>query len=125
WFQKLKLLNSLICDCCQQYYLPSLNVTMDEMMTRFGGRSHHTYCMLSKPITEGYKVFTLCNIGYTYNWIFVSHSDFFINLVLQPDLTLTDSAVFQLAAALPYSPSLYFNIYMDNYFLSIALLERL
>ena len=125
WFQKLEPLNSLIRDRCQQYYLPSSNVTVDEMMIRFGGRSHHTYRMPSKPIKEGYKVFALCDVGYTYNWIFASRSDSFVDLVLQPDLMPTGSAVFQLATALPYSSGLHFNIYMDNYFPSVALLERL
>jgi len=124
-FQKLEPLNSLIRDRYQKYYLPSSNVTVDEMMIRFGGRSHHTNRMPSKPIKERYKVFALCDVGYTYNWIFVSRSDSFVNLVPQPDLTPTGSAVFQLAAVLPYATGLHFNIYMDNYFPSVALLEKL
>ncbi|PWW77185.1 hypothetical protein C7212DRAFT_180505, partial [Tuber magnatum] len=124
-FQKLEPLNSLIHDHCQQYCLLSWNITMDKMMIRIGGQSHHTYRIPSKPIIEGYKVFALCNVGYTYNWIFASCSNSFIDLVPQPDFTPTGSAVFQLAAVLPYSPNLHFNIYMDNYFPSIALLERL
>lgn len=81
--------------------------------------------MPSKLIKEGYKVFALCDVGYTYNWIFASRSDSFVDLVLHPDLTPTGSAVFQLTAALPYFSGLHFNIYMDNYFPSVALLERL
>lgn len=57
WFQKLEPLNRIIRDRCQKYYLPALNVTVDEMMIRFGGKSFHTYRMASKPIKEGYKVF--------------------------------------------------------------------
>jgi len=72
WFQKLEPLNAMIRSRCQQLYFPFSNVTVDEMMIRFGSRSYHTYRMPSKPITEGYKVFALCDIGYTFNWIFAS-----------------------------------------------------
>jgi len=40
WFQKPKPLNSMIQSCCQQYYLPTSNVTVDEIMIRFGSRSY-------------------------------------------------------------------------------------
>ena len=97
------------------------------MMIRFGGQSRHTYRMPSKPITKGYKVFALCDIGYTYSWIFASRSNSFTGLIPQPDLTPTGSTVFQLASSLPYSSScrLHFNIYMDNYFPSQALFIKL
>jgi len=74
WFRGLGPLNSIIRDRCQEYYLPASNITVDEMMIWFGGRSHHTYRMPSKPIREGYKVFALCDIGYTFNWLFASRS---------------------------------------------------
>jgi len=57
--------------------------------------------------------------------MFASRSESFAELVPQEGLTPTWSAVFQLAIALPYTSGLHFNIYMDNYFPSIALLERL
>jgi len=125
WHHKLEPLNSLIQKRCQQYSLPSSNITVDEMMIRFGGCSHHTYQMPTKPIKEGYKVFSLCDGGYTYNWMFASQSESFAELILQEGLTPSGSAVFQLAAALSYTSGLHFNIYRDNYFPSIALFERL
>ena len=125
WFDKLEPLNSMVQSRCQKFYLPASNITVDEMMIRFGGRSHHTYRMPSKPITEGYKVFALCDKGYTYSWIFASRSDSFAGLVLQKELTSTGSTVFQLACTLPYTSRLLYNIYMDNYFLSQALSIKL
>ena len=125
WFEKLEPLNSIIQSRCQQYYLPASNVTVDEMMIRFGGRSNHTYRMPSKPITEGYKVFALCDVGYTYSWMFASRSNTCAGLILQEDLTPTGSTVYQLASSLPYRSGLHFNIYMDNYFPSLALLTKL
>jgi len=72
WFQKLEPPNGMIRSRCQQFYFPASSVTVDEMMIRLGGCSYHTYRMPSKPITEGYKVFALCDIGYTFDWIFAS-----------------------------------------------------
>lgn len=95
------------------------------MILRFGSKSHHTYHMPSKPITEDYKVFALCDKGYTYSWILASWSDSFAGLVLQKDLTPTGSIVFQLASTLPYTTGLHYNIYMDNYILSQALFIKL
>ena len=120
WFEKLEPLNSILQSRCQQYYLPASNVTVDEMMIRFGGRSFHTYRMPSKPITEGFKVFALCDVGYMYSWIFASRANSCAGLILQEDLTPTGSTVFQLATSLPYSSGLHFNIYIDNYFPSLS-----
>ena len=42
------------------------------MMIQFGGRTQHTSRMPNKPITEGYKVFAICDHGYTLKWRFHS-----------------------------------------------------
>jgi len=93
----------------------------------FGGCSYHICQMPSKPITAGYnlKVFTLCDLGYTYSWIFASQSNSFNGLIHQEGLTPTGSTVFHLAPSLPYSSGLHFIIYMDNYFPSQPLLIKL
>ena len=85
------------------YNLPSSNLTVDEMMIHFGDHSHHTYQMPSKPIKKGYKVFTSCDVGYTYNWMVASESESFADLILQEGVTLTGSTVFQLVDVLPYT----------------------
>jgi len=48
---------------------------VDEITIRFGGKSYHFYRMSSKPITEGYELFALCETGYTYNWLYASRSE--------------------------------------------------
>ena len=116
WFDNLELLNSMVQSQYQKFYLPASNVTGDEMMIRFGGQSHHTYHISSKPIMEGYKIFAFCDKGYTYSWIFASQSDSFAGLVLQKELTSTSSIVFQLAYTLLYISRLHYNIYINNYF---------
>ena len=75
WFRKLEPLDRIIRDHSQKYYLPASTITVDEMIIRFGVKSYHTYRMPSKPIKEGYKVFALCDTGYTYHWLYTSRSE--------------------------------------------------
>jgi len=67
-------------------------------------------------ITEGYKVFVLCDIGYIYSWIFTYKLNSSIGLIIQEDLTPTGSMVFQLASSLPSTCERHFSVYMNNYF---------
>ncbi|PWW72382.1 hypothetical protein C7212DRAFT_228114, partial [Tuber magnatum] len=103
----------------QRYCTPATHVSIDEMMIRFIGRSVHTVRLPNKPIPEGYKVFALCEHGYTYSFMYTSQINQFSeydlpyrgpgNLQLSP----TSLAVFQLATALPYQ-QYRFILYCDN-----------
>jgi len=42
YFEKLELLLSKNSDILKQLYIPNSNVSVDEMMVRFSGRSIHT-----------------------------------------------------------------------------------
>jgi len=42
------------------------------MMVAFTGRSQHTLKMPNKPIDEGYKIYAICDHGYTYGFEFYS-----------------------------------------------------
>lgn len=100
---------------CQQFYFPASSVMVNEMMIRLGSCSYHTYRMPSKPITEGYKVFALCDIGYTFDWIFASWVDSSSGLNLPTELTPT---------SLPGTFG-HFNFYMYSYFTYQQLLAKL
>ena len=106
------------------YYVPATNVSVDEMIIQFSGRSSHTVRMKNKPTPEGYKIFALCEAGYTYSFLYSSciHSNIGINNI--QGLTATASAVVHLAQALPYQQHP-FNIYMDNYFSNVPLFKYL
>jgi len=41
-------------------------------MVLFKGRSFHTIKMPNKPIDQGYKIYALCEKGYTYSFLFYS-----------------------------------------------------
>lgn len=57
WYKKLEPISSSIRQHCQTLAIPAINVSVDEMMVRFFGRSKHTVRMPKKAIKEGYKIF--------------------------------------------------------------------
>lgn len=67
WYKKMEPFSSIIRKKYQRFYKPSSNVTVDEAMIRFEGRSSHSVQMPKKPISEGYKVFVLADYGYTFD----------------------------------------------------------
>lgn len=69
YFDKVEPLMSHIRDTFKKLYTPKSNVSVDEMMANFLGRSAHTFEMKRKPIHEGYKVISLCDDGYTYTFL--------------------------------------------------------
>ena len=87
---------------------------------RFSGRSNHTIRIRGKPTPEGYKIFALCDHGYTYTFLPSSrvHKNEEVSIV--DGITYTGSVVLHLALQLPYKRKP-FNIFMDNYFSSISL----
>ena len=64
WHMKLEPLASLLRTKFQAYVVLGQNVSFDEMMVPFAGRSKHTLKMKNKPILEGFKIWALCDYGY-------------------------------------------------------------
>ena len=121
YFEKLEPLLSKIRDVSKQLYTPSSNVSVDEMMVRFFGRSVHTIRIKNKPIPEGFKILSLCESGYTYTFLptsCVSPSD----VVKVNGLNQTGCLVYHLVTQLLYQRFSY-NIYMDNYFTNVPLFQ--
>ena len=123
WWNKLEPIASEFRSSCLKYCTPGINLSVDEMMVRCFGRSKHTFKAPNKPIKEGYKIFALCEAGYTYYFMWSSKSKSYGELVKQPDLTPTESMVYQLAQTLP--TGLPYILYMDNLFTRVPLLRRL
>ena len=104
WYQKVEPLASTLQQRFQQYYLPSTKVAIDEMVVRFCGRSQHTLKIRNKPIKQGYKIFALCDHGYTYAFLWYSATQGIAQLPESSaslNLTPTSRAVLQLAQHLP------------------------
>jgi hypothetical protein len=122
YFEKLEPLLSHVRDVSKRIYTPSSNVSVDEMIIWFSGRSVHTVRMKNKPTPEGFKIMSLCESGYTYT--FLPTSRIAPNLVTKVDgLSQIGCLVHHLVEQLPYHRFSY-NIYMDNYFSSIPLFQH-
>ena len=99
-------------------------VSIDEMMVRYTGRTQHTTKVKNKPIPQGYKVFALCCEGYLYDWIYWSTTAKMGDVAPVPGFCDTSSIVIRLAESLPYN-RYPFIIFMDNFFSSVDLFARL
>jgi len=51
------------------FYFPCTNLSYDEMIVSFEGRSIHIHKQPNKPINHGYKVSALCDYGYTWTFL--------------------------------------------------------
>jgi len=49
------------------YWLPSTNLTVDEVMLKFEGRTSQKIIIPCKSISMGFKLFALDDSGYIYN----------------------------------------------------------
>jgi hypothetical protein len=72
WYMKVEPLASLLRAKFQAYAILGQNVSFDEMMIPYSGRSQHTLKMPNKPISEGFKVWALCDRGYLWDFLFYS-----------------------------------------------------
>jgi hypothetical protein len=64
WHMKLELLAGLLCTKFQAYVVLGQNISFDEMIVPFSERLQHTLKMKNKPISEGFKVWALCDYRY-------------------------------------------------------------
>jgi hypothetical protein len=64
WYTKLEPLASMLRTKFQAYVVLGQNVSFDEMIVPFSGRSRHTLKMKNKLISKGFKVWALCDHGY-------------------------------------------------------------
>ena len=68
WWDKLDPIMSILCQKSAFYWLPNTNITVDEVMIKFKGRTSQKVTIPDKPIPTGFKIFTLADSGYIFNW---------------------------------------------------------
>ena len=59
---------SILRQKCSLYWRPSTNLTIDEIMIKFEGRTTQKITIPGKPIPTGFKLFALGDSDYTLNW---------------------------------------------------------
>ena len=124
WYSKVDPLATHIWTVFKTICIPSSNVSIDEMIARFSGRSAHTVRIKNKPTPEDYKILSLYDAGYTYTFIFTSRIQTHPEIQQVSDLSKVGNEVYHLTSQLPIEDKS-FNIYMDNYFSSIKLFKYL
>ena len=65
---KIKPLHDLCLSTFSEYYIPGLELTVDESMVRFKGRSSWKTVIKGKPTPIGYKLYTVGSHGYLLNF---------------------------------------------------------
>jgi len=129
WFSKIKHMLDLITTTTTTLVTPSSNVSIDEMMIRFVGRSVHTMVIKSKPIPRGYKAYSLCTSdGIVCAVRLISrtdHSD--MKEMKVDDLNPTESYVVRLMMQITDFPSTRKDLclYVDNFYSSPRLFRYL
>jgi len=64
WTAKLEPFSTLFQQACKQYLHPGRNVSIDEQLILFKGRSKHTMNIPSKEADRGFKIYCLCSENY-------------------------------------------------------------
>jgi len=124
WWYKLEPLASTFHKASQQYYTPSSNVAIDELMVKCSGRSSHTVKMPKKPIKQGYKIFALADHDYIWTFSWSSRQLGIADMFKYPGLTPTGSMILNMVKRLSKISGIY-SIYLDNYFISVQLFQLL
>ncbi len=74
WYMKLSPLFELLRERFKAFVILGQNISVDEMMIPFTGRSRHTLKMKNKPVGEGFKIWALCDHGFTWDFLFYSRT---------------------------------------------------
>jgi hypothetical protein len=72
WHLKLHPLSDHLRETSQRVVVLGSQVSYDEMMVPYRGRSMHLTKCPNKPHPDGYKIWGLCQNGYLYDWLFFS-----------------------------------------------------
>ncbi|KZL84279.1 hypothetical protein CI238_13510, partial [Colletotrichum incanum] len=133
-YQKVNGWSAHIQETGDSFYTAGTDLTVDEAMVRFTGRSLETTTVLTKPIPTGYKIWILAQSGYCLRWLWHVHGKGPYGLVPQarpaPDdkaakqalLTPTPRVVTTLITLLQAAT---YYIFLDNLFSSVRLLRAL
>jgi hypothetical protein len=136
-YRKVNEWSAHIQETGDSFYTAGSDLTVDEAMVRFTGRSLETTTIPTKPIPTGFKVWILAQSGYCLRWLWHVHGKGPYGLVPQarPEdskagaaaakwvpLTPTQRVVTTLITLLPAAV---YHVFLDNLFASVRLLRAL
>ncbi|KAK7434448.1 AC transposable element-derived protein 4 [Colletotrichum acutatum] len=132
-YRKVNQWSAHIQETGDSLYEPGSDLTVDEAMVRFTGRSLETTTIPTKPIPTGYKIWILAQSGCCIRWLWHVHGKGPYALVPQARpagaaagklalLTPTQRVVTTLVSLLPAAT---YHVFLDNLFASIRLFRTL
>ena len=125
FFDKIGPLHEHFVRVSKELLVPGRNVSVDEQLLKFKGRSKHTMMMNVKAAGKGFKIYSLCAENYIYAFKWTSKSTRITGLKKLPGLSPSESLVVQLCKELPDYYDGRYACYMDNFFTSIKLFKHL
>ena len=69
-FEKVDWLSEHLRERMKLYWDPGTDLSVDETIQQFTGRSEHLVNIPSKPTPQGFKIWVLANQGYVMDWMF-------------------------------------------------------
>jgi hypothetical protein len=103
-FEKLEPLSRSLRRVFQKVILPSSYISVDEIIAKFTSQSPHILLIKGKPISKKYKILSLYNRGYVYNYLYTSRGG-----LPQISEKLVDIAIKDLTWSSSSAESTYFN----------------
>ncbi|KAK1954727.1 hypothetical protein LY78DRAFT_686727 [Colletotrichum sublineola] len=92
-YRKVSEWSAHIQETGDSFYSAGAEVTVDEAMVWFMGRSKETTTIPTKPITTGFKIWILAQFGYCLRWLWHVHGKGPYGLVPQARPAIDDSSV--------------------------------
>ena len=128
-FNKIENWSNHLQQTSTRYWKPASDVSVDEAMVRYTGKSTETVHLPAKPIPMGYKLWVVADSGYFLRWSFHAKSSGPVgyDASLYPELAPTQGIVIDLLSRLPAPPSTShgYHCFMDNLFSTPELFEFL
>ena len=121
WYKKVEIFTSQFRSAARSGLTPGRDLSIDELLVRFKGRSKHTMQMAVKAAGQGFKAYAICHDNYLYDFRFTSPKTGITELVSVSNFSSSSSVVLNLVDALPLSPIPIHVIYTDNFFSNIDL----
>lgn len=90
------------------------NISVDEQLILFKGRSRHSMQISTKAAGVGFKIYSLWTGNYPYNFLFASRVAKISKLKKKPGLTDFSSIVYRICKTLPADRGGYV-VFMDRF----------
>ena len=120
-------LTKILQKACKTYWLPRVNIVVDELIIQFKRRANETLIIPNKPIKTGFKLWIITNLGYILHWFYHTKIKGAWSYPKIARLNPTASVVIHLLEALPKGPKEEpcYHVWLDNLFTSQKLLLEL